>query len=65
MIVRLGKDTIIDSTEHPIIVEFTREEVELAKTLDYETNAIYAYPYETDEEMVEKWANQRLQEDPV
>ena len=62
MIVKVGEQKV-DSTEHPIIVEFTEDELNQIRNFDPEQNILYSYPADANEEVVEAWATRRINED--
>lgn len=62
MIVKVGEQKV-DSTEHPIIVEFTEDEIDQIRNFDPEQNILYSYPAEANEEVVEAWVNRRINEE--
>lgn len=62
MIVKVGEQKV-DSREHPIIVEFTEDELNQIRNFDPEQNILYSYPAEADETIVEEWVTRRINED--
>lgn len=62
MIVKVGEQKV-DSTEHPIIVEFANNEIEILKTLDENNCVLYSYPEGSNLEELEEWVNRRINED--
>jgi hypothetical protein len=62
MIVKVGEQKV-DSTQHPIIVEFEEHELEVLRTLDDSHNVLYSYPVDSDMQKLEEWVERRINED--
>ena len=62
MIVKVGEQKV-DSSEYPVIVEFTDEELKLIRNFDPDQNIIYSYPETSDEKTVEDWVTRRINEE--
>lgn len=62
MIVKVG-DQKVDSSEHPVIIEFEPHELEMFKSLDPTHNVMYSYPEGIDEKKLEEWVTRRINED--
>lgn len=64
MIVKVGKDSFVNSAEHPIIVMFDADELEQIRNFDPGQNVLYSYPINANEEEVRKWVNERINQEP-
>ena len=64
MIVKVGKDSFVRSDEHPIIVIFEKDEIDQIKNFEPEHQVLYSYPIESDPDKIEKWVEERLNQEP-
>ena len=64
MIVKVGKDSFVNSSEHPIIVMFDDDELEQIRTFDPGQNVLYSYPIDADPDAVAKWVDERINQEP-
>lgn len=63
MIVKIGQQTIVDSSDHLIIVEFDEGELELLRNLEPAHNVIYSYPLDSDDSKIEELVQRRISEE--
>ncbi len=64
MIVKVGKDAVVQSSEHPIIVMFDEDELEQIRNFDPGQNVLYSYPIDSNEEEVRAWVQERINQEP-
>ncbi|MDX1700053.1 MAG: hypothetical protein R3250_05510 [Melioribacteraceae bacterium] len=64
MIVKVGKDSVVQSSDHPIIVMFDDDELEQIRNFDPGQNVLYSYPVNSDPEQVRLWVEERINQEP-
>ena len=64
MIVKVGKDSVVQSSEHPIIVMFDADELEQIRNFDPGQNVLYSYPVNADPDQVKQWVDERINQEP-
>jgi hypothetical protein len=63
MIVKIGQQITVDSSDQPIIVEFDENEIELLRSLAPTHNVLYSYPPNINNSEIEEWVQKRINEE--